>query len=66
MLMLNAEDEQSRAAVVQRRYEMGIQRMIMQDRLNFQQHVLIGRGGRRVVGKGSWLYASGSGATFKA
>jgi len=66
MLMLNAEDEQSRANVVQRRYEMGIQRMVMQDRLNFQQHVLIGRGSRRVVGKGTWLYSSGSGATFKA
>ena len=66
MMMLNAEDEQSRAAVVQRRYEMGIQRMVMQDRLNFQQHVLIGRGSRRVVGKGTWLYSSGSGATFKA
>ena len=60
MLMLNAEDEQSRANSVQRRYETGIQRMIMQDRLNFQQRVLIGRGGRRVVGKGTWLYASGS------
>jgi len=60
MLMLNAEDEQSRANAVQRRYETGIQRMIMQDRLNFQQRVLIGRGGRRVVGKGTWLYASGS------
>lgn len=60
MLMLNAEDEQSRANSVQRRYEMGIQRMIMQDRLNFQQRVLIGRGGRRVVGKGTWLYSSGS------
>ena len=66
MLMLNAEDEQPRANAVQRRYEMGIQRMVMQDRLNFQQRVLIGRGNRRVVGKGSWLYASGSGATFKA
>lgn len=60
MLMLNAEDEQARANAVQRRYETGIQRMIMQDRLNFQQRVLIGRGGRRVVGKGTWLYASGS------
>ena len=66
MFMLNAEDEQSRANVVQRRYEAGIQRMIMQDRLNFQQRVLIGRGNRRVVGKGTWLYSSGSGATFKA
>ena len=66
MLMLNAEDEQPRANAVQRRYEAGIQRMIMQDRLNFQQRVLIGRGNRRVVGKGTWLYASGSGATFKA
>jgi hypothetical protein len=60
MLMLNAEDEQARANAVQRRYETGIQRMIMQDRLNFQQRVLIGRGGRRVVGKGTWLYSSGS------
>ena len=59
MLMLNAEDEQSRASAAQRRYEAGIQRMIMQDRLNFQQRVLIGRGSRRVVGKGTWLYASG-------
>lgn len=59
MLMLNAEDEQSRASAAQRRYETGIQRMIMQDRLNFQQRVLIGRGNRRVVGKGTWLYASG-------
>ena len=59
MLMLNAEDEQPRANAVQRRYEAGIQRMIMQDRLNFQQRVLIGRGNRRVVGKGTWLYASG-------
>ncbi len=66
MLMLNAEDEQSRANAVQRRYETGIQRMIMQDRLNFQQRVLIGRGGRRVVGKGTWLYSSGSGDTFRA
>lgn len=66
MLMLNAEDEQSRASAAQRRYEAGIQRMIMQDRLNFQQRVLIGRGNRRVVGKGTWLYASGSGDTFKA
>ena len=66
MLMLNAEDEQSRANSVQRRYETGIQRMIMQDRLNFQQRVLIGRGGRRVVGKGTWLYSSGSGDTFRA
>ena len=66
MLMLNSEDEQSRANSVQRRYEMGIQRMIMQDRLNFQQRVLIGRGGRRVVGKGTWLYSSGSGDTFRA
>jgi hypothetical protein len=66
MLMLNAEDEQPRASAVQRRYEAGIQRMVMQDRLNFQQRVLIGRGNRRVVGKGTWLYASGSGATFKA
>ena len=66
MLMLNSEDEQSRAAVVQRRYEMGIHRMITQDRLNFQQHVLIGRGSRRIVGKRTWLYSSGSGATFKA
>jgi hypothetical protein len=66
MLMLNAEDEQSRASAAQRRYEAGIQRMIMQDRLNFQQRVLIGRGNRRVVGRGTWLYASGSDETFKA
>jgi hypothetical protein len=67
MLMLNAEDEQSRANSVQRRYETGIQRMIMQDRLNFQQRVLIGRGSRRVVGKGTWLYASGiDDETFRA
>tara|TARA_R110001583_G_scaffold155939_1_gene307574 strand:+ start:98 stop:1360 length:1263 start_codon:yes stop_codon:yes gene_type:complete len=66
MLMLNAEDEQSRAAAVQRRYEMGVQRMVMQDRLNFQQRVLIGRGSRRIVGARTWLYSSGSGATFKA
>ena len=66
MLMLNAEDEQSRAAAVQRRYEMGVQRMVMQDRLNFQQRVLIGRGSRRIVGAQTWLYSSGSGATFKA
>ena len=66
MLMLNAEDEQSRANSVQRRYETGIQRMIMQDRLNFQQRVLIGRGNRRVVGRGTWLYSSGSGDTFRA
>lgn len=66
MLMLNAEDEQTRANSVQRRYETGIQRMIMQDRLNFQQRVLIGRGGRRVVGKRTWPYASGSGDTFRA
>ena len=66
MLMLNSEDEQSRSAVVQRRYEMGVHRMITQDRLNFQQHVLIGRGSRRIVGKRTWLYSSGSGATFKA
>ena len=58
LLMLSANDEQPRAQHVQQRYEAGIQRMITQDRLNFQQRALVGRAGRRVRGQPNWWYGS--------
>ena len=58
LLMLTANDEQSRAGHVQQRYEAGIQRMIMQDRLNFQQRALISRNSRGVRGKPNAWYGS--------
>ena len=58
LLMLTSSDEQNRAALVQRNYESGIQRMIANDRLNFQQRVLIGREGRRLRGKPNSWYGS--------
>lgn len=58
MLMLTSNDEQSRAGSVQARYEAGIQRMVMQDRMDLENHVLIGRSGRRVRGGRNWWYGS--------
>ena len=58
LLMLTSSDEQSRASFVQRNYESGIQRMITNDRLNFQQKVLIGRNGRRLRGRPNWWYGA--------
>lgn len=49
-LMLTSSDEQGRAQSAKRSYEMGIARMITQDRLNFQEKILIGRNGRRLRG----------------
>jgi hypothetical protein len=57
-LMLTSSDEQSRAQSARRGYEAGIQRMISQDRLNFQQRVLIGRSGRRLRGQRTWWYGA--------
>ena len=57
-LMLTSSDEQSRAQSARRGYEAGIQRMINQDRLNFQQRVLIGRSGRRLRGQRTWWYGA--------
>lgn len=50
-LMLTSADEQRRATNARSTFEMGIQRMIQQDRLNFKQRVLVGRNARRVVGR---------------
>ena len=58
LLMLTSADEQNRATFVQRNYESGIQRMIANDRLNFQEKVLIGRGARRLRGRPNWWYGS--------
>lgn len=58
LLMLSANDEQGRAGHVQQRYEAGIQRMIMQDRLNFQQRALISRNSRGIRGKPNAWYGS--------
>lgn len=57
-LMLTSSDEQGRAASVRGSYETGIRRMISQDRLNYKEHVLIGRGMRRLRGKKTWWYGS--------
>ena len=58
LLMLSANDEQPRAGHVQQRYEAGIQRMVRQDRMNFQQKVLFSRGSRGVSGRPNWWYGS--------
>ena len=57
-LMLTASDEQPRAKTVRYAYEEGIKRMIQQDRLNYKERVLIGRGGRRLRGKKTWWYGA--------
>jgi|TARA_A100001515_G_scaffold84254_2_gene66819 hypothetical protein len=65
-LMLESSDEQGRANQARQRFEMGIARMVQQDRLNQQYRVVMG-GRRTVHGKTSWLYSSGtSEADFKA
>ena len=58
MLMLSANDEQPRSTSVQGRYESGIQRMVMQDRLDIENLVLFGRSGRRVRGARNWWYGA--------
>ena len=58
LLMLSANDEQGRAGHVQQRYEAGIHRMILQDRLNFQQRALISRNSRGVRGRPNSWYGS--------
>jgi len=58
LLMLNSSDEQPRSNYVRQRYEAGIKRMIDQDRLSFQNRVLIGRSGRRLRGGRTWWYGS--------
>jgi len=58
-LMLTSADEQRRATHTYSGFERGIARMMSQDRLNYQQRVLIGRDGRRLVGKRAWRDSSG-------
>ena len=58
MLMLSANDEQPRSTSVQGRYESGIQRMVMQDRMDIENRVLFGRNGRRVRGARNWWYGA--------
>ena len=58
MLMLTSNDEQSRAGSVQARYEAGIQRMVMQDRMDLENRVLFGRQGRKIRGGRNWWYGS--------
>ena len=55
--MMDASDEQGRAASARQRFEGGIARMIQQDRLNTQYRIVMG--GRRVpVGNPTWWYGS--------
>ena len=56
--MLSANDEQPRSTSVQGRYESGIQRMVMQDRMDIENRVLFGRNGRRVRGARNWWYGA--------
>ena len=58
MLMLSANDEQPRSTSVQGRYESGIQRMVMLDRMDIENRVLFGRSGRRVRGARNWWYGA--------
>ena len=65
-MMLEASDENARAAHSRQRFEMGIARMVQMDRLNQQRNVVWG-GAKRINAKPSWLYSSGTDeSNFKA
>ena len=55
--MMDAADEQPRAAHARQRFESGIARMIQQDRLNTQYRIVMG-GRRSVVGNPAWWYGA--------
>lgn len=57
-LMLDAADEQPRAASATKRFEAGIYRMMSRDKLSLQNITLIGRGSRKLRGKKTWWYGA--------
>lgn len=59
-LMLEAEDEQPRANQARQRFEVGIARMIQNDRLDGDNRVIIG-GRTRVRGKPQWWHGAWDG-----